>query len=220
MDLATIQPWALVVTVICLIALPSALVFRRNNAGAMIVAACCGLAALMVYLPQVHSVAFGPLKAEMQAKIDEASATISQLRSLASDLARVTVLGVIEQGGLGGPRYETLYAIRQNLERQLVALRTRSDDVEDILKPLNPRIAIAFEIAIEDAALNGRENTPVWKPLYECLSSNRQEPSVAKIQACLTNSSVSSPEVERTLQDFAEFQRTGHIGRLDGGRNH
>lgn len=217
--MGSIQPWALGAILICLIALPSILAFRKNNVGAATVAAACGLAAVLVFIPQVQSFEFGPLKAEMRAKIQEADATLAQLRGLASDLARVSVLGVVEQGGLGGPRYETLYAIREDLERQLTALHTSQDEVQGILKPLNPRIQLAFGIQIQGVALDGRENTPVWQPLYTCTSVAMKDLSVYKFQACFKTASVSSPDLERMLRELAGFQRTGHIARLDAGQN-
>lgn len=214
-DLASMQPWAFAAILLCLIVLPATLSFRQNNAGAITVAATCGLAAVLVFIPQVQSLELGPLKAEMRAKIEEANATLAQLRSLTSDLARVSVLAVVEQGVLGGPNYKTLYAIRQDLERQLLALHTNPSEIDNIFGSLNARIQEAFGIQIEGTALAGRENTPIWQPLYDCIAVVRNEASVEKFQACLKVASISSPELDRLLEELAEFQRTGRVARLD-----
>lgn len=214
----SVQLWALGAIVICLITLPSILAFRKNNTGAATVAGACGLAAVLVCIPQVQSLEFGPLKAEMRAKIEEANATLVQLRGLASNLARVSVLSVVEQGNFDGPRYETLYAIKEDLEQQLMALHTSQDEVRDVLKPLNPRIQLAFGIQIQSAALDGRENTPVWKSLYTCTSAAMKGLLVQGFQACFDTASISSPDLEKMLKELAEFQLTGHVARLDASR--
>jgi hypothetical protein len=214
MDVESIQQWALGGILICLIALPSLLAFRKNNTGAATVAAACSVAAVLVFIPQVQSLQFGPLKAETRAKFEEVNATLAQLRNLASDLARVSVLGVVEQGAFG---YQTLYAIREDIERQLTALHARQDEIQDVLKPLNPRIQWAFANQIQGQALSGSANTPTWKPLYTCTSPAISELSVEKFRACFNTASVSSPGLERMLEELAEFQRTGHVVRLDSG---
>ncbi|WP_145995642.1 hypothetical protein [Gluconobacter albidus] len=211
----SVQQWALGVILILLILLPCVFAWRKNNAGAATVTAACGLAAVLVFIPQVQSLTFGPLKAEMRAKIDEADATLTQLRGLASDLARVSVLSVLEQGDIGGPQYETLYAIQIGLERQLTELHVKPQEVQEIMKPLISRIQVAFGIQIEDAALDGLDVTPDKEPFRNCISNARKELSVDKFRACFKDTSISSPHLETLLGELAEFQKTGHIERLD-----
>lgn len=219
MLIGSTQGWAQSAILICLVVLPFALAYRRNNMGASAVATACALGAVLLFYPQVQSLQFGILKAEMRDKIEEASATLTQVRGLTADLARVAVLGVVEQGGLGGPSVQTFYVIRKNLERQLIVLHASPADIKNILEPLGPRIQTAFEIEIENRALLGKEQSAAWVQLYECLSPFRQNPVVEKMHACIEKLSTLTPETEQLLKELDHFQKTGDIPRLDANAN-
>ena len=215
----TVQVWALGIILVLLIALPFMLALKKNAAGAGVVAGACGLAAILVFIPQVQSLSFGLLRAEMRQRIDEADATLAQLRNFAADLARVSVMSVEEQGTVGGPSFMTFYKIQADLRRQLQALQVSDTETKEILSPLNPRILFAFREEIQDIALRGRERTSNQDNLIECTSMASSESAVEKLRDCLKAASISSPELDELLNEMAEYQRTGHVARWDAKKD-
>jgi len=188
---------------------------HKNNAGATVVASALGLAAVLLFVPQIQSLSFGPLKAEMQKKITEAQDTIEDMKILAGSLAQVSVLSVVDQGDLGGPRYQTLYAIREKLLRQMTNLKLDKDKINSILHPLDSRIELAFGITIEDSIGSNPKNMQDQAPFLACAKLLKNEESNEKVQICLEKVSSLPPELDHIFLDLKDFVQTSHIKRLD-----
>lgn len=210
------QQIALYIILACLVIFPTILVARyKNNAGATVVTSAIGLAAVLVFVPQIQSLSFGPLKAEMQKKITEAQDTIEDMKILAGSLAQVSVLSVVDQGDLGGPRYQTLYAIREKLLRQMTKLKLDKDKINSILHPLDSRIELAFGITIEDSIGSNPKNMQDQAPFLACAKLLKNEESNEKVQICLEKVSSLPPELDHIFLDLKDFVQTSHIKRLD-----
>lgn len=186
--------------------------------------------AFVVFVSRLEDVAelsLGPLRAKLHAKIEEANATIEQLRHVALTAAEATLTDLMAGSFAGGITGAKRFEVHDKVIASLQQIGADVAQIEEAKSDWNKGISLIYHRAIKDAV--GRRIEPskinpaatdemrqAEKKLQDLLDfENWTVPTPSQIQEIVEELDVGSEEVSEWIDDFRHFLKTGEIRRRD-----
>lgn len=196
-------------------------------------AALCG--AFVSFLAKIGDLAelsLGPLKAKMREKMEEASATIAQLRQIATVTSEATLADLIAGYFLGGMSLKKRLYLHDNIVESLQCIGVSPEQIVYAEKGWKVGISIIYLNAIRHA-IEGRDNphkinpdaTEDQKNAVENVSSlididNWSYPSASQVRLIVAKYNIESEDVESWISDFEYFEKNNVIRNRSKFENH
>jgi hypothetical protein len=173
------------------------------------------VAVLVGRLHHVEELTLGPLKARLRKSIDEANATIQQLRSLALALGEASLTDLMAGNFFEGMSLRRRFATHDVIKRSLLDLGLSVGDIQKASANWNKGIAVTYHRAIR-AALPKELNVRIRDEFNGMLKFEEwQAPSPDALDAFLRQHGLVTDEVTAWIDDYRHFERTKEIRRLD-----
>ncbi|HWK96420.1 MAG TPA: hypothetical protein VNR39_13455 [Pseudolabrys sp.] len=112
-----------------------------SAAGLLVCFVICGV---FVFLPQIKSFKLWQVEVELNQTLDEAKLVTDRLRRLAAISAKSTYMQMAWGNRMGTPPVAEKQAILDEIDKQLVELRAKPEEIESIKKPFVQMIALDF----------------------------------------------------------------------------
>jgi hypothetical protein len=198
----------------------------RNPTTMWIAALSGAFVTLLTRIDDLTEIALGPVKAKMKVTLEEAAATIDQVRNLAVAVARVASTDLMAGGFMGSMTLEMRLDLRDELIAQLHALGLNKKQIEDATANSTRAIAIIYHRTIHHAIERRKvphsvEGVP---PELQEIGSRFEKlvqfdswrvPSSDKVQKFVVANNVNTDEVKHWTSDYDHFMRTGEIRRRE-----
>lgn len=175
-------------------------------------------AAIIVYFPSIKSLEFGNLKAELQDRIDQATATIIQLRVVAVYSVQQTLYYSATQLGQPGGR-RTAFEMRDRVIQMLKDIGASSGQLSDALSQFNTAVNESFYYDVSTAIWNNLRRDPTKLRDYinefnQTFPKNNEDiPPAAAWETFAKRYVTWTPDLDETFQDLAFFQDSKALRR-------
>ena len=190
------------------------------------IAAICGaFVTFMSRLEFLAELSLGPVKAKLRDKIEEATATIDQLRNVAVVSAEATLTDLMAGGFMGGMNTRMRLELHDKIVHTLAEIEADELAIEAAKSEWNKGISIIYHRAIS-RVVDGRSSPNLVNPdssdqqkkAYKELQSildfdTWTVPTPNQIRAILKKYDIESEEVNHWLDDYENFLSTGEILR-------
>ena len=170
----------------------------------------------------------GPLRARMREKIEEATATIEQTRSIALALTKVALTDLMAGAFMSGTTLTVRLNLHDELVRQLEEIGASAEQIADAENMWRRGIGLIFHRAIRREILqrHGSPNRvgPNETPEMQATAKGFQNlldfarwivPSPAEMESYLRPKNAVTPEIQAWIDDYRHYLETGVIRRMD-----
>ena len=182
---------------------------------------------LMSRIDNLAELSLGPLKAKLRARIEEATATIDQLRSVAVTSAEATLTDLISGSFMGGMTAERRLQLYDKIIESLRAIGADESQIEEAVSDWNKGIGIIYHRAIQDAVgrrLEPGKLNPAASDEMKAAERVLQDmlvfktwtvPTPDEMRAVVDKHGVNSDDVRSWIDDYEHFLETGQIRRRE-----
>ena len=209
--------------VVFILVVPIMVAVIFHDATASWIAALCG--AFVVMSSKFSTLAefsLGPLRAKMRETLDEAAATVEQLRELATSMTYAVLTDLMAASFMGGMSNETRLKLHDELIDKLGSLGATKDQIKRAESEWRKGIDIMYHRIIGANIITATNLT----------NTNDQNQLSAAVQALLhflnwisappsefetlsRNRDILTPEVQRWIDDFRHFRQANETRRRD-----
>lgn len=188
------------------------------------VAALCG--AFVIFMAKVESLAelsLGPVKAKMKQKLQEASATIEQLRNVAVTSSEATLTDLMAGSFMGGMTLEKQLDLHDKVINALHEIGASSEQIEKAETDWNKGVSIIYHRAIMKAVEERKhpnqintqatdEQKAAGKEIQDLLDfKNWAVPTPHQIRTVLDKYNISSEDADKWIGDYEHFLQNKEI---------
>lgn len=192
-----------------------ALVLSDRTSAAFAILLTGVVAVLVGRLHHVEELALGPLKARLRQSIDEANATIQQLRALALALGEASLTDLMAGNFFDSMSLRQRFAVHDVIRRSLLDLGLSERDVQKASANWNKGIAVTYHRAIR-ATLPKELDVKIRNEFNEMLKfEDWQAPTPDALDAFMRTHGLLTDEAVAWIEDYRHFERTRDIRRLD-----
>lgn len=198
---------------------------KPTEMGIIVVAGAIGLAFLNI--DKIQRFKGAGFEAEMKRAVEEANATIEQLREVATTSAEAILTDLMAGNFMDGTTLEKRLELHDQLIKNLEAIGASDKQVRKADEMWRRGMGIIFFRGIR-VALEGREkpnqiNSNAEKHVLDA-SRDFQDllkfeewkaPPSAELRKFCDERNVMNPKVDELLQDYSEFERSGTFRRRD-----
>ena len=136
---------------------PLGIAIITKNANASWLSALCGAFVIIVAkLDNIAELSLGPLKAKMRETIQEALATLEQLREIAATSAKATLTDSMAGNFMKGTTLENRLDLHDEIVKSLISIGVSKQQIEEATKMWNKGVGIIYHRGIR-VALEGRK---------------------------------------------------------------
>jgi hypothetical protein len=147
----TVAFWA---GVFLLLPITGASYYATGSVGAATLALFAVMAfVFLVRLDDIAELTFGPLKTRMRETVNEANATLSQLREVATVTSRLALTELIAGQFMGGMRPARAFALKDEVLASLHRLGPSQDQLQRVEAEWRKGVAILFHRTIRESIL-------------------------------------------------------------------
>lgn len=207
--------------------LPAASEFFLNNSTlAWILLLSAPVALVIVQFDRLTDFSLGPLKARMRETIRDASATLDQLRKVASSIANNSLTQLAYSEFISGMPLKEKITVQKELIQQLEAAGLSEEDISFSNQGWKKGISSIYHLKI--APHIDERNHPFQinsKTSPERLAAREEFDSVggnlgrtrspSEMKDFLKKHEISSKDVDAWISDYEHFLDTGEIRRID-----
>lgn len=201
-----------------------------NGYGASIswVAASCGAFIILVAkFESLTELSLGPLKARMKEKLQEASATIEQLRKVAAVTSEATLTDLMAGGFTGGMNLKKRLELHDKVIMSLEEIGATEEQLHKAESDWKKGIPIIYHRAIYRAVEQrkdpNRRNTNAPPNALNASDEiqrlldfeNWLAPTPYQVRDVLERHKINSPEVDELISDYEHFIKTNEIRNID-----
>jgi hypothetical protein len=192
-----------------------AFVVVEKNTSAFVILIAGFIAVLVGRLNLVEELSLGPLRTRLRASIDEANATLRQLRAVALGLAEASLTDL-----MAGNFFDNM-SLRQRLDTHdvitsaLLDLGLSQSEVQKASANWNKGIALTYWRAIRTSF--PETLAPAIRLAYNALAKfdEWRAPTPDELEAFVEESNLETPEIAAWISDYRHFLRTNEIRRRD-----
>ncbi|MCH8184337.1 MAG: hypothetical protein IID55_14255 [Proteobacteria bacterium] len=183
---------------------------------------------LMSRFDEIAEFSLGPLRARMREKIEEATATIEQTRSITLAISKVALTDLMAGNFFDSTTLAVRLSLHDNLVRQLEDIGASAEQIADAENMWRRGIAIIYHRSIRREILQrhgspnqtGPSETPEMKATakgFQDLLNFAQwmAPSPAEMESYLRSEDSITPEIQAWIDDYRHYLETGIIRRRD-----
>jgi hypothetical protein len=203
---------------------PQVISFYGGSAGASWLATWCGpFVAFMAKFDDLAEFSLGPLRAKMRKTIDEANATLGQLREVATSMVTATLTDVMAGDFLGGMTRAKRLELHDKLMDQLQALGVSDEQRERADADWHKGICTIYCRIISNTATKHAKSfmkiakynkiSNEFNTMIKWATWDAAIPAQLKA-LCQTHDLLTS-EVSQWLEDYQNYLETGEIRRKD-----
>ena len=198
---------------------------KPTEMGIIVVAGAIGLAFLNI--DKIQRFKGAGFEAEMKRAVEEANATIEQLREVATTSAEVILTDLMSGNFMDGATLEKRVELHDQLINNLKDIGASEKQIKKADEMWRRGIGIIFFRGIR-SALEGREkqsqiNTKAEKHVLDASREFQdllkfkewKAPPSTQLREFCNKKDVMNPEVDELLKDYAEFENTGKFRRRD-----
>lgn len=188
---------------------------KATGAGIMLVAVLVGR------LHQVEEFSLGPLKARLRATIEEANATIQQLRGVALGLAEASLTDLMAGNFMDSMHMGQRLAMHDVIVKSLVVLGMSQADVQKASVHWNKGIGLTYWRAIRGSLPQVSDpnvrSDPKIRLAFDSLMDFKEwrAPTPDEAEAFVKERDLENPAVAEWIADYRHFIRTKEIRRRD-----
>ena len=172
----------------------------------------------------------GPLRARMREKIDEADASLSELRQIAKGLAEITLTDLMASNFMGGLPLIRKLDFHDELMENLEHLGVTGSDREKTEAMWRQGMGVIYNRAISHAAAERKEKSRLSKKeqtdeefraeiakLTDLIDFKRRwdSPTPAECEKFLSENGLMNEEAQAWIDDYRHYLETGEIRRRD-----
>ncbi|TDJ52331.1 MAG: hypothetical protein E2O43_04520 [Nitrospina sp.] len=216
------------VGVIFILTVPIYIGIKLENVKVSIISAiCAGFIIFVSKMGILTEISLGPLKGKMQETIQEANATIEQLKTISVASAKVTLTSLMAGGFGGGTSLQTKLDLHDELVESLKNVGFSEQELNQADEPWKQGIGLIYHRAIKNIVYKKRNLEPsgsqssaniqaIYEKFNELLDfDNWQAPSPNEMKNFLENEGVLNKEIGDWINDYQNFLDTGEIRRRD-----
>jgi hypothetical protein len=192
-----------------------ALVLLDKTAAASAILIFGIVAVLVGRLHHVEELALGPLRARLRKSIDEANATVQQLRSFALALGEASLTDLMAGNFFASMPLRQRFAMHDIIKRSLFDLGLSDADIQKASANWNKGVAITYHRAIgkifpkeADAKIRNEFNAMLKFEEW-------QAPTAEALDTFLQHHGLMTDEAAAWISDYRHFERTKEIRRFD-----
>ena len=224
------QDWMFVLSIAFTLVVPTVVGIWRGDANTAWLAAVCGVfVTLASKIDVIVEFSFGPLRAKMRDAIEEAYATITEVRKIAANISE-PMLATLMAGNFGFSDGLNLQARLEQHDGLIANLREIGVTEEEIIKAERKwrgGIGVIYHRAIAPLIDERRKPyevnhnaTPEQKEAYEgwdnlLLFEDWKAPSPSEMEEYLREKGVMTAEMQEWIDDYRNFIETGEIRRRE-----
>ncbi|SBW11257.1 conserved hypothetical protein [uncultured Alphaproteobacteria bacterium] len=190
----------------------------HDTSTAWIAALCGAFVTIVSRFDDLTKVSLGPLKAEMREAINEANATIEQLREVATTITDATLTDLSAGMFWGGLSTKSRLDYHPKMIASLQKIGASQEQIDRAEAGWRNAIGILYlnhiTKAAEAAAPNASAFTPARGELRNAFKDS-VAPAPSALEQVLSSHSLTSPEIKQWLDDYHHFLATKEIRRYD-----
>ena len=192
-----------------------AFVIMDKNASAFAILIAGTVAVLVGRLNLVEELSLGPLKARLRASIDEANATLQQLRAVALSLAEASLTDLMAGNFAIGMSLHQRLATRDVIVNSLLDLGLTESEVEKASANWDKGIGLTYGRAIRASLPKTLE--PAIRSAYDALTKfdEWQAATPDELETFVNKHKLNTAETAVWIDDYRHFLRTKEIRRRD-----
>ncbi|WP_024850405.1 hypothetical protein [Hydrogenovibrio kuenenii] len=196
--------------------------FESVSAG-WLSAACGAFVVFASKLERIAELSLGPVKAKMREKIEEASATIEQLRKVSVTIAEAELTNLIATAFMGNMTLEKKLEIHDKVIDELKNINVSDEQISTAEESWKKGITVIYHRAIRNA-LEERPHPSIvnaeisdsqknaGRELQDLLDfDNWLPPTPYQIRKLLEKHGISSSAAEVWIDDYEHFLKTNEI---------
>ena len=199
----------------------------KNDSVAWVAALCGAFVTFMARIDDLAELSFGPLKAKMRDTINEANATIEQLRNIAASFAKTILTDLMAGGFADSMNLKSRLDLHDQIISDLNNIGVSETAVKDAKYMWSKGICIIYHRAIrrvlgqQDTLYRININAPT-----EVLEASRQfqnmlnfdkwqAPTPDEMEAFIESKGLMTEELSNWISDYRHFVETGEIRRRE-----
>lgn len=179
------------------------------------VAACLVLGFLLIRFDAIEEITFGPLKAKLQRRIDEAEALLVKIRESAVLAAEANISSLVRMGRWSGYDVMAVDAIRQKFVDLLGELGVDARKIHEVQNDWLRYNKFDYVMMITGGSTTPRNATPTEAEDWKRLRDIDNLPTPDALRRYLVGHGALTPSLDDLLNDYSEFVRTGKHPRLE-----
>lgn len=194
-------------------------VMSKSTEMGLIIAAC-SISIAFLNLDRIQKFKGAGFEAEMRQAVEEAHATVEQLRTLAATSTESTLTTLMSENFFDGTTLEHRLSMHDKLVDCLRQLGVSQKQIGEARHMWSKGIGIIYHRAIRNALADREEKNPeriaAAKEFEELLKFERWDaPSSQEMRAFIQARELLSEQISQLLSDYAHFEQTGQIKRRD-----
>lgn len=198
---------------------------QPSEMGIIVVAGAIGLAFLNI--DKIQRFKGAGFEAEMKRAVEEANATIEQLREVAATSSEAILTDLMAGNFMDGTTLEKRLELHDRLIGNLEGIGASEQQIKNADEMWRRGISIIFfrgiRAAIESRKKSSQLNTEADKHILDTSREFQnllqfkewQAPSSTDLREFIENKGVMNPEVDELLKDYSEFENTGKFRHRD-----
>lgn len=185
-----------------------------------LIIAACSISIAFLNLDRIQKFKGAGFEAEMRQAVEEAHATVEQLRTLAATSTESTLTTLMSENFFDGTTLEHRLSMHDKLVDCLRQLGVSQKQIGEARHMWSKGIGIIYHRAIHNALADREEKNPeritAAKEFQELLKFERWDaPSSQEMRAFIQARGLLSEQISQLLSDYAYFEQTGQIKRRD-----
>ncbi len=218
-------PWALLLGCILTIGLAIFFGIRRQPTEMGLIIGACAVCYFFLNIEKFAKFKAAGIEAELRTAVDEANATIEQLRAVATSIAKSSLSTSIAAPFWGGLPTSKRVVLDYSTIQALKEIGVSSSQLDDACDLWRRGMGIVFHNAVRsrmphqvnghtvnlDATAEQKETGKEFEGLMEFKSWT--SPSSTAIHDFLLARSMITPEIEEIIKDYAHFEQTSELRR-------
>tara|TARA_R110002072_G_scaffold280360_2_gene442667 strand:- start:53 stop:727 length:675 start_codon:yes stop_codon:yes gene_type:complete len=199
------------------VVLPSIFGFMEKPTEMGISLVACAIALSFLNLDKIQRFKGAGFEAEMKKAVDEANATVKQLRTVALTSVEAALTTLMSSSFLGGTNLETKIKIQDQLINSLKEIGISDADINKTSERWHRGVGMIFFRGIKKCLREDKksyasesEHRVVLDDVKEKLNPDRSwnVPSSAEIRAFIELKAHMTPEIEELLKDYEHYEKT------------
>ena len=202
-------------------------IYYENESTSWVAALCGAFITFMAKIDDLAELSLGPVKARMKEKIEEANATIEQLRDIAASTTGATLTDMMAGRFMGGMSFSKMLNIHDSLTESLHSIGIPPEKISEIENDWRKGISIIYYNAIQ-GAVERREKKGQINPnatdeekatigeLKELLEFETWTvPAPGIIRKVLIRHNIENDIASLWIEDYEHFLNNNEIRRRD-----
>jgi hypothetical protein len=186
---------------------------KPTEMGIIVIAGAISLAFLNI--DKIQRFKGAGFEAEMKKTIEEANATIEQLRNVAATSAETTLTTLMADSFFDGTTLETRLSLHDRLISNLEEIGVSKAQIENSDAMWKRGVGIIYHRGI-GALLKGITSKQVLDEFQVLLKfEDWKAPSSNDMRQFIEQKGLMKPEIDELLNDYREFEKTGILRRRD-----